>query len=172
LVASLYTNTISRLNVDGSLDASVGIWNGTPMRDWGNNGINTIEVQTDCKIILAGGKITFNWIDSNYIIRLNSDLTKDTSFTVGNGFDSVINTIAVQGDGKILVGGLFSNYQWTSTKSIVRLNADWSKDTSFTIYNDFDSNVNAIEVQWNDKILLGGGGFKWLWTYTNYIVRV
>ncbi len=43
----------------------------------------------------------------NYLGRLNADGSLDTSFT--NGANNYVYSLAVQADGKILVGGLFTN---------------------------------------------------------------
>jgi hypothetical protein len=43
-------------------------------------------------------------------MRLNIDGTKDSTFNIGAGFNSVASDIVVQSDGKILVGGAFTTY--------------------------------------------------------------
>ena len=89
--------------------------------------------------------------------RLNADGSLDTSFDPG--CSGTINTLAVEADGKILVGGRFSTLGGggtgtTTRNGIGRLNADGSLDTSFDPgVNDW---VNVLAVQADGKILVGG----------------
>jgi hypothetical protein len=64
----------------------------------------------------------------------------DLSFNpmdLGNGFgdgaNGVVNSIAVQEDGKIILGGSFTHYNNMSSKHIVRLNTNGTIDESFNI---------------------------------------
>ena len=70
----------------------------------------------------------------NYIGRLNADGSLDTSFDPGANGNVV--ALAVQADGKILVGGALTTLggggTGTTTRNYIgRLNADGSLDTSF-----------------------------------------
>ena len=99
-----------------------------------------------------------NYINnSNYIIRLNSDGTRDTTFRVGNGFNGYINSIDLQSDGKVIVGGNFYDncyYDNTLCNNIVRLNTDGSLDSTFGF--GVNNEVRYVLVQPDDKILVGG----------------
>jgi hypothetical protein len=46
-------------------------------------------LQPDGKIVLGGRFTTFNTYSFNRIVRLNSDGSIDSSFSVGSGFDNV-----------------------------------------------------------------------------------
>src|SRR5690606_10510140 len=84
------------------------------------------------------------------------DGTPDPTFNVGNGFNASIRTLALQADGKILVGGEFTSFNNTTTNRIVRLNANGTKDNSFVIGDGFNLPVQTIAVQDDGKILIGG----------------
>lgn len=62
-------------------------------------------------------------------------------------------SLAVQADGKILVGGIFTTLGGQSRIGIGRLNADGTLDTSFN--PGADSYVNSLAVQPDGKILVG-----------------
>ena len=62
----------------------------------------------------------------------------------------------VQSDGKILVGGSFVNFNGINLNRLTRLNADGTIDGSFNAGTGAASNVNAIEIQPDGKILVGG----------------
>ncbi|MGB3673355.1 MAG: delta-60 repeat domain-containing protein, partial [Candidatus Nanopelagicales bacterium] len=74
--------------------------------------------------------------------------TLDPSFNTGTGFSgnpSAPNTITVQSDGKIVVGGFFSGYQGEAASGLVRLNSDGSRDTTFDVGGaGVDGSVEAI----------------------------
>ncbi|WP_064715939.1 T9SS type A sorting domain-containing protein [Flavobacterium succinicans] len=149
-------NGIIRLNSDGTKDTTFNIGAGFTNAAYTDK-VYKIFPQTDGKILVGGNFTTYNGVTENNIIRLNSDGSKDTSFTTGTGFDGYVYDIALQANSKILVGGLFTNYQGITEKSIIRLNTDGSKDTSFTSGTGFGNSVNSIELQTDGKILASGG---------------
>jgi uncharacterized delta-60 repeat protein len=159
-------NYIIRLNANGSKDTSFNT--GTEF----NNFVWAIAIQADGKILVGGGFTSYNGVTENRIIRLNADGTKDTSFTASTGFDNAVFAIATQADGKILVGGFFNTYQGVTENSIVRLNADGSKDTSFNTGTGFDSTVFAITTQSDGKILVGGNFTTYNDVTENRIIRL
>ena len=113
-----------------------------------------VESQSDGDIVVGGDFVSYNNELYNYIIRLNSNGSIDTSFVVGDGFDNYVYDVAIQSNGKILAGGLFNTYQGNTYKRIIRLNSNGSIDTSFT--TSFFGNVECIEIQSDGKILVGG----------------
>jgi uncharacterized delta-60 repeat protein len=154
--ASVGRNRIARLNQDGTVDTA---FNPGP-----NGIITTIAVQPDGKII-TGGDFTALAPNSgasvtrNRIARLNSDGTLDTSFdpNVSNG--NIVWVIAVQPDGKILIGGGFTALAPNGGASvgrnrIARVNTDGTLDTTFD--PNPNSTINAIALQPDGKILIGG----------------
>ena len=122
-----------------------------------NNEVYAIKIQSDGKILVGGAFYQFANVDTNYIIRLNSDGTRDTSFYIGNGFNGYVNSIDLQSDGKVIVGGDFYDtgyYDNNMCNGIVRLNTDGSLDSTFGF--GVDSEVTYVLVQPDDKILVGG----------------
>ena len=95
----------ARLNADGSLDS----FNPGASKVGGVPIVYTMALQPDGKIVVGG---YFNGLGGgtgttlrNYIGRLNADGTLDTGFNPGATF--IVNALALQADGKILVGGDF-----------------------------------------------------------------
>ncbi|MDR6969429.1 putative delta-60 repeat protein [Flavobacterium arsenatis] len=118
--------------------------------------VYAVERQPDGKILAGGTFVSLDGEDQNYLVRLNPDGTKDTSFDIGSGFNNYVNVIYVQTDGKILVGGDFTTYQGVEQKRIIRLNADGTKDTTFDIGSGFNHLVLDIKVQSDGKIVVAG----------------
>ncbi|MHC9539738.1 MAG: carboxypeptidase regulatory-like domain-containing protein [Vulcanimicrobiota bacterium] len=140
-------NNITRLNSDGTIDA---IFN--PGGAGTNGLINSIAVQNDGKIIIGGSFSSYNGTVCNNITRLNSDGTIDAIFNPGGtGANGLINSIAVQNNGKIIIGGSFSSYNGTACNNITRLNSDGTIDTTF---NPGGSGANT----WIKSVALNNDG--------------
>ena len=163
---------IVRLNSDGTRDTSFTTNTGTGA----SSTVNSMTIQSDGKILIGGGFTTWNGTAIGRIVRLNSDGTRDTSFTTntGDGASSTISTIAIQSDGKIVLGGAFTSWNGVTVNRIVRLNSDGTRDTTFTTNTGTGANssVVSIAVQSDGKILIGGGFSTWNGTTVGYIVRL
>jgi uncharacterized delta-60 repeat protein len=72
--------------------------------------------------------------------------------------NSSVSALAVQGDGKILVGGDFTSIGGGSRNYIARLDAGGILDTGFVDPNP-DGIVNSLALQPDGKILVGGNFF-------------
>src|SRR5262249_15352254 len=55
----------------------------------------------------------------------------DTSFAPGSGLNNTVAAVALQPDGKVLIGGFFTTVKGFVRSEIARLNADGSGDSSF-----------------------------------------
>ncbi|RZL15353.1 MAG: hypothetical protein EOO89_13415, partial [Pedobacter sp.] len=150
-----YNNTtikyIARIHSEGTLDSSFNLGAGptspTEIR---------MALQPDGKVIAVGYFTEFNGMPFNSICRLNSDGSLDTSFTPGSGANGFIKSVALQTDGKILIGGFFTSFDGVSRNRLARLNIDGSLDTSFNSGVGGNTGVLAIKVQLDGKILIGG----------------
>ena len=142
---------IVRLNSNGSLDTPLGLNSGL------QNTVYSIALQADGKIIAGGDFFVIGSTPlQSKIARLNANGTLDSSFNIGSGADNNVQAVAVQPDGKILVGGSFANFNSTPQGQIVRLGVDGSFDTSFTAGITGSSGVWTMTLQPDGKILLGG----------------
>jgi uncharacterized delta-60 repeat protein len=172
---SVTVNCIVRLNADGTRDTVFTTNTGTAATNLGSF-IYSIKVQSDGKIIACGEFALWNGGTVNRIVRLNPDGTQDTAFTTNTGTGANLSalTLAVQSDGKILVGGQFTTWNGATVNRIVRLNTDGTRDTTFTTNagTAADSNVETIAVQSDGKIILGGAFTTWNGVTVNRIVRL
>jgi uncharacterized delta-60 repeat protein/uncharacterized repeat protein (TIGR01451 family) len=173
LIAGLFTtyngttrNRIARINTDGSLDTTFNPW------VWVNNDIWWFAIQPDGKIVIGGNFTNYNGTARNRIARLNADGSLDTSFNPWVGVSSVIRSLAVQQDGKIVIGGDFTSYNGTARNRIARLNTDGSLDTSFNPWVGVSSVITSLAVQQDGKIVIGGDFSSYNGTARNRIVRI
>lgn len=105
------------------------------------------------------------------IVKLNTDGTRDSSFQINSGFvytsgdqKSRINTILVDSNDKLFLGGRFNSYSGTTKYGVIKLHTNGSIDTSFVgkrFYNSETSPLNdaeiyAIALDSNGKLYVGG----------------
>jgi uncharacterized delta-60 repeat protein len=146
-VRGVTRNRIARLNADGSLDTGFN-----PNADFTVNGV---AVQADGKVLIGGQFTTVGGVGRNRIARLNADGSLDTGFNPNvSTLGSVVNSIALQADGKVLIGGTFTTVGGVTRNRIARLNADGSLDTGFN--PDANNELKSIAVQADGKVLIGG----------------
>ncbi|HSI88216.1 MAG TPA: FG-GAP-like repeat-containing protein, partial [Pyrinomonadaceae bacterium] len=143
---------VGKLNENGTVDSSFQI---DPRVD---NSIRVIEPQPEGKILLGGYTGSdFNRVPSKGIWRILPDGELDTGFNAQIGTLEHVFSIAVQGDGKILIGGNFTSVNGVSRLRIARLNPDGSLDNSFTPQLGAPGLVvSKIKLQADGKILVGG----------------
>jgi len=146
-------NRIARLNSDGTLDFTfLATGNGA------NFAVNAAAVQSDGKIVIGGRFTTINDTTRNHIARLNSDGTLDASFlAAGSGVNGEVFSLALQSDGKTVLGGFFTSVNGTARNGIARLNADGTNDASFLAAGSgVNNSVFAVAVQSDDRVVIGG----------------
>ena len=159
-------NKVARLNNDGSLDASFDPGSGPTGSS--SSTILSIVPQADGKIIIGGDFTTYNGIARKRIARLNTDGALDTGFNPGTGSNSVVRSVALQSDGRSLIGGDFTFVNGTSRNRIARLNTNGSVDTSFDPGDGAggaSGTIQCIALRPNGKILIGG----WMSTYNGAV---
>src|SRR5262249_17717925 len=118
-------NRIARLNTDGSLDSSFDPGTGA------NNYVYPVAAQPDGKVLIGGNFTFINETNRNRVARLNIDGSLDTTFDPGDGPSDQVNCLALQTDGKVVIGGNFTRINNTNRNYIARLNADGSLDDGF-----------------------------------------
>src|SRR2546427_5693223 len=62
----------------------------------------------------------------------------DPAYPAGGGPDYLVRTVALQPDGRVLIGGLFTNVNGLKRPDLARLNIDGTLDESFSPQLDFD----------------------------------
>lgn len=157
--AAISRKCIARINADGTLDESFDPGMGVEGLSGAPSEVETISLQKDGKVIIAGWFSVVNGVRINRVARLNANGSLDTTFNVGNGINSgQVYTSILQPDGKILLGGLFGGYNGFSTGGgMALINTDGSPDTTFKAGA---SDIKAFALQPDGKILIGGT-FLW-----------
>lgn len=147
---------LARLNADGSVDTgfnSVG--------SGANGTVRAIAIDGSGKAVIAGSFTGYNGTTRNRLARLNTDGTLDAALDPAAGAaggGNVVQCVAIQGDGQILIGGDFITYAGTSMVGIARVNqADGTIDGTFNSgATGVPGSVNSISIQTDQKIIIGG----------------
>jgi uncharacterized delta-60 repeat protein len=146
--------SLARIQANGALDESFG--QGLTF----DGGLLAVAVQTDGRILIGGSFEHINGTRRPFIARLNSDGTVDESFKPNGGPTSdwtvIIAAIALQPDGKILIGGYFKQVDGKPLLNLARLNADGTLDSSFKLRNGASGPVWCIRLQADGRIVVGG----------------
>ena len=140
---------LARLTRDGVVDFSF-------VSSANNGTVFAIAPQADGKVVAGGDFTSFSGSARNRLARVNSDGSLDTSFDPGAGANDSVRTVALQADGRILVGGRFSQFNAVTRNMIARLNGDGSPDNSFDPGVGTNGIVSTIAVQPDTRILIGG----------------
>src|SRR5205823_2382223 len=106
--------------------------------------------------------------------------SRDATFNTGAGRVSVVNSLFLQPDGKVVINNGTARLNTDGTPDsafnpvvnwgpivmqpdgkflvggLVRVNADWSVDASFNTGTRPDYDVNCVALQPNGKVLIGG----------------
>ncbi len=158
--------SVARLNTDGSLDNSFNPGTGA------NNPVFGIVSYPDKKAVIAGQFTSYNNVVKNRLVKVNNDGSIDESFNIGLGTNDIINAVALQDDGKVIIAGWFTSYNGTLVNRIARINSDGSLDSTFNIGGGFNSTIRCVTVQPDGKVLVGGGFTAYNGTSVNNIVRL
>lgn len=144
--------------------------------------VEAIALQPDGKILAVGAFYTHEGDSSRGVVRFDPDGSRDAGFSVGSGlldnwpefsgYSGRGMSVAVQADGKILVGGYFSTYNGSPANSIIRLNADGSIDQGFNVGLGFNGAPVQIIIQADGKILCGGNMGFYNGMVCNKVVRL
>jgi len=175
-----YDFAVARLNTNGSLDTT---FNNSGKRtiafDIGggfDDEAKGVAIQSDGKIVVAGfAQVATNTYDFA-VARLNVNGTLDTGFN-GTGKEAIgfnlgganndgARSVAIQKDGKIVLGGYAEISAPHYAFALARLNPDGSLDptfngggkqsVSFNLGGGFDDEATGLSIQPDSKIIVTG----------------
>lgn len=157
----------AKLNGEGVLD-----------EDFADNVDATGYTNVYCVTPTSDGKYFIGGDFSVRIKKMNADGTADGDFSVGTGFNNTVYSIAIQKDGKVVVGGEMSSYNGTNINyGLCRLDTDGTLDTTLNLGDSgFDGDwwpaVQAVAIQSSGKILVGGFFVSLNYKLCNRLVRL
>src|SRR5213078_1984853 len=91
-----------------------------------------------------------------YVARLTATGAVDVDFDPGFGANANVNSVAVQAGGKVVIGGDFTRFDGEARNRFARLRPNGSLDLSFAIGSGADATVNAVAMQSDTAVIIGG----------------
>ena len=135
-IAMQGANQVVRMNVDGTLDASF---------------VSPSLGTTEDIVPLANGQVL---VAGSYgIRRLNATGSNDATFSASV---TGVRKMIVQSDGRIFIGGTFTQIGTTIRGRIARLNSKGSLDATFNPPGGANGTVEDFDIQADGKVVLGG----------------
>jgi uncharacterized delta-60 repeat protein len=163
---------VARVLADGSgLDTTFDTDGKQTVDFGGDDKANGVALQADGKIVAVGQGNGVGFRDVA-VARLNADGTLDTKATFQLGGFDIGKAVAIQPDGKIVIASLVNDGSAETAPndfSVLRLNTDLSRDTTFNAAGTGssgagearfdlggDDQANAVALQPNGQILVAG----------------
>jgi uncharacterized delta-60 repeat protein len=161
---------IACYNINGNLDNTFGN-NGKQTTKMGSSDDfgYSLAIQNDGKIVFAG--YTSVGTDNHFaVVRYNINGSPDSTFN-GNGKQTadlgsdmqIGNSVAIQGNGKIVVAGYTPGQTGNNDFAVARFNIDGSPDNTFdndgiltTDFTSSDDYAGSVAIQSDDKIVVAG----------------
>jgi uncharacterized delta-60 repeat protein len=142
----------------GLLDPTFGASGTVALPSATDNGASAAAVQPDGKVVVAGQVTTRTGSTTIMVQRLNRDGSLDTTFnksgslTIPAGSSDYPKAVALQPDGKILVGGAATTNKGTAESLVARVNPNGSLDTTFGNSKGLELLTNTGQV-WKLRVL-------------------
>jgi uncharacterized delta-60 repeat protein len=140
---------VARLLPDGAIDPSF-----TP----GSGGatVYAMDWMSDGRIVIGGTFTSFSGQTRRRVARLLEDGTLDPGFDPGTGPNSTVEAVAVDGNGRVIIGGSFTTVAGGNCFRLARLESDGSLDNSFRTGAGFSSTVETVLLDEDGKVVVGG----------------
>lgn len=160
------TNGIVKIFHDGTFDSSFDCGSGP------NSEISCLVVQNDGKIIVGGSFSSFNGINCNGLVRLNTNGSVDASFNIGTGFSDYVKDAVIQPDGKIIVVGNFNQYNGVNRSKIVRLLPNGTLDPVFNPGTGFNLLPHELKLSSDGNVVVVGEFTEYNSTPVGHLVKL
>lgn len=158
--SQFYSRKIARLNANGSLDSSFNPSAGP------DDGVTSVALQPDGKLLIGGYFGAVDGTNRNGIARLNANGSLDNTFDPGGGSNGGVTALALQSNGKVVIGGDFTTVNGMNRNHTARLNTDGSLDSSFDPGTGANGSIVSVALQPDGKVLIAGD-----FTTVNGVVR-
>lgn len=118
--------------------------------------------QAASKLLVAGAFQAFNGVYHSRVARLDYDGSLDSAFSAGGGANADVFALAVQADGRVLIGGAFSEVDFRSRSGVARLMSSGALDRSTSSSTNSDASycvampANIVRRRRGVKTSLGG----------------
>lgn len=152
-LASAGIGRLGRLNANGTVDATYQVGTGPTSMPL------AITLLANGKLLVAGSFTNFNGLADRPLVEVTSTGALDLAFQPTVQLPGVVAALERQPDGKLLVGGNFSEINGQPMRRLARLNANGGLDASFVTNQALDNSVTDLALQPDGRILATGTNF-------------
>ena len=164
---------VARLHPNGSVDLSFNPSGaGFDQTNGADDVVSDVKLQPDGKVLISGLFRSYRTVQRNYVARLLSDGTVDPSFDPGTGPNDRVSVVALDANGRVLIGGVFTTVSGQTRQGIARLNANGTLDATFMGNGIASGGVRDIAVMPDGRILAGGSFVFYKTKSANNVVRI
>jgi uncharacterized delta-60 repeat protein len=117
---------VARLNDDGSVDDGFNTGLGP------DKPVHAMALGADGRVLICGQFSSIDGVRRMRVARLMPDGSVDVGFDPGDGPNYAVTACALQSDGRIIIGSMFTEVGGVTRTFIARLNPDGGLDTTFT----------------------------------------
>ncbi|MBL9167570.1 MAG: hypothetical protein JNN07_07495, partial [Verrucomicrobiales bacterium] len=144
--------TVIQISAQGDIDPAFH------QADFTGGAITALTVQRDGRILVCGNFTQVDGAPRNGIARLEINGDLDSSFQADLWLGSVVSQAVFLGSGQILIVGNFDASPGLARRGIARLGSNGVVDRRWTPAVPESSQLSAIAVQSDQKMLIGGSG--------------
>ena len=142
---------VARLNLDGTPDSEFKPGAGA------DGIVHAVGIQRDGGVIISGEFSTVNGKDYPFVARLLPDGTLDEEWGgAETGINGAVFDVGTLSDGKVIIGGEFTEVGGYSRNSYARLHFTGELDRNFDPGEGANGPVFTVALQPDGNILLGG----------------
>ncbi|MFN0067972.1 MAG: hypothetical protein ACKVYV_10085 [Limisphaerales bacterium] len=149
-------SALTRLRASGAVDESFELGGFSQV-----SSVSAVVRQADGRLLLAGQFTATNGLWINGLARVQADGALDATFQPLRGNAGLtpaptVVEIAALSDGRVLIGGLFTNVQGQARGNVALLAADGALDPGFAPTNLLSGRVRALAAAAGGRVVIGG----------------
>ena len=142
--------SLARIQTNGSLDAGFAV-------DSSADGpVLAIDRDASGKFVIGGFFRRFDETQRRNIARISALGLVDLPFSQNTGADDIVYSMALQPNGRIILGGDFGYFNWNKRNGVVKLLPNGQNDPSFLPGKGANGAVRSVLFQPDKKILVAG----------------
>ncbi len=131
-------NRLARFNLNGSVDAQFKLGLGSGFNDL----VYGIAIEENNRIVVVGDFARASGVSRSRITRLLPDGSVDPSINFGAGANAFIAALAIQSDGRYVIGGGFTQVQGETHNRIARL---YGRSRAGSGQLEFDAPIYVVD---------------------------
>lgn len=143
-------NHLAVLKADGALDPAFRVGTGTDLP------VFAMARGPGGTLVVGGEFTSVQGLSAARIARILPDGAVDSTFQTWSAADGPVDTLAVDGEGRTVIGGRFGRVEGRVRGGVARLDGAGRLDTAFAGGLGASGTVRVVAVDGQDRVLVGG----------------